>query len=357
MTNPAEPTLINRIQAMCRAHWQDGPDIRLKAISEFPLVRLDGRGVDVAMLWAYLKKGMTQIREPNGMLSGLQGEDYSLTAGYGRSTVQIHCAVHGSLDALWAQQTELIQQILETAKPKNLSLLTFGRQPNASPSRDQLTQKFEYFSVLQTVQDAWLPFSTVAHERLHLFVPAEHRTSVLNLLQWLWPTFVALFGNDHIMGGEDHYQNHLFLRQILRAKSIHFPLTLPPRMRTEEQWIAHTVNCIMLTAKDEEGWAVAHEDTFLSWAESVEPDDETLWDHWTTHLKYTFTPAQITSEGSIEMRYVAQQEKQYEKHSTPSAWDWPMPIKRYGPFYMLLAPTNLAWMSEDFGCMRFMSRH
>ena len=48
-------------------------------------------------------------------------EDYSLTAGYGRSTVQIHCAVHGSLDALWAQQTELIQQILrnrEAQKPK-----------------------------------------------------------------------------------------------------------------------------------------------------------------------------------------------------------------------------------------------
>ena len=42
MTNPAELTLINRIQAMCRAHWQDGPDIRLKAISEFPLVRMDG---------------------------------------------------------------------------------------------------------------------------------------------------------------------------------------------------------------------------------------------------------------------------------------------------------------------------
>ena len=89
----------------------------------------------------------------------------------------------------------------------------------------------------------------------------------------------------------------------------------------------------MLTAKDEEGWAVAHEDTFLSWAESVEPDDETLWDHWTTHLKYTFTPAQITSEGSIEMRYVAQQEKQCEKHSALSARVGPCPSRDMALLY------------------------
>ena len=75
----------------------------------------------------------------------------------------------------------------------------------------------------------------------------------------------------------------------------------------------------MLTAKDEEGWAVAHEDTFLSWAESVEPDDETLWDHWTTHLKYTFTPAQITSRAALKCAMWPNKKKQYEKHSTPSA--------------------------------------
>ena len=50
---------------------------------------------------------------------------------------------------------------------------------------------------------------------------------VLNLLQWLWPTFVALFGNDHIMGGEDHYQNHLFLNKILRPINP-FPPSLSP---------------------------------------------------------------------------------------------------------------------------------
>ena len=63
---------------------------------------MDGRGVDVAMLWAYLKRDKLRLESP--MACSSSRGDYSLTAGYGRSTVQIHCAVHRSLDALWAQQ-------------------------------------------------------------------------------------------------------------------------------------------------------------------------------------------------------------------------------------------------------------
>ncbi|MEC8379840.1 MAG: glutamate-cysteine ligase family protein [Myxococcota bacterium] len=307
MTDQTESTLVNRLASLCRKQWQQEPVIKFKSISEFPLVRLDGRSVDVAMLWAYLKKGMIQVREPNGMLSGLKGQNHSFKAGFGRTTVQIHSASHRNLCGLWGQQTALINQILETAKPKNLSLLSFGRQPNAIPSQEQLTQKFEYFSVLKNMQDAWVPFSTVAHERFRVYVPSESRISVLNLFQWLWPVFVAMFGNDHIMGGKDHYQNHLFLRQVLKSKSEYFPITIPARIRTLEQWIKHTAGCIMLTAKDQDGWAIAHQNTFQSWADTVAPDDDTLWDHWVTHLKYTFEPAQLTNDGAIEVRYVAQQ--------------------------------------------------
>ena len=314
MTEQADPQYISRLQSLCHTHWQNPIDaITLQSVSEFPLVRMDGRGVDVAMLWAYLKKGLTQIREANGMLSGLQGEDFKLTAGIGRSIVQIHSSTHSGLEALWNQQEALIERILATAKPRNLSLLTFGRQPTATPSRDQLTQKFEYFSVLQNLDSAWLPFSTTAHERLRILLPFEDRISALNLFQWLWPVFVALFGNDHIMGGEDHYQNHLFLRQVLRAKSPHFSVKTPPRMRELSTWIEYTLKSTMLTVRDEEGWAIAHKETFQEWLEQNTPSDDAIWSHWCDHLKYTFVPAQLCEDGSIELRYVAQQNKIFRK--------------------------------------------
>jgi hypothetical protein len=181
----------------------------------------------------------------------------------------------------------------------------------ATPGQDQLTQRFASFSVLKTMGDGWLPFSTVAHERVQLILPEPWRVPTLSLLQWLWPVFVSLFGNDQIMGGEDQYQNHLFLRQVLRAKSQIFQIDLPPRFHTIEEWISHTLTLSMLTERDDENWQVPHEGSFGCWLKDTEPEDDRIWQHLNDHLPHTFPSAQFVENGAIEIRYVAQQTDEF----------------------------------------------
>jgi hypothetical protein len=315
MTTEESDTVLSRVEHLCRNHWGKlSQPLGLRNISEFPIVRKDGRPVDIAMLWSYLKSGLEQIREPNGMLSGLSGDGFHFESGVGRTILQIHPSKHHRLDELWAQSDILIERVLSTANPKDITLLGYGRQPLAEPSSDMINQKFEYFSVLKGLNEAWTPFSTAAHEKCVLTVPYSEQISILSLLNWLWPVYVSLFGNDGVINGEDSYRSNAFLHQIKKSKSDIFRLEVPKRWFKWTDWIKETIQSQMLVCRDEEDWLIPHQGCFQDWAGKGERTDEVLWAGWCDHLKYTFPFAQINSNGEIVLRYIPQQMREL-RHS------------------------------------------
>ena len=274
------------------------------SISEYPLVRKDGRAADMAELWPSLRPlGFQEHREPNGMLSGLVGPDYAIRCGVGRGIVAIHIPPQNDLHSLCEVRTRALEQLSAIAHTRKLQLLGYGIHPIAVPEPEQLNHIFHVFSLFKSIGEEWKLYGVCAQEYVQLTCGTEEFLEQLKLGHMLEPVMLALFGNSVVWGGEDHYRcagaQHLQDQFPLESGRCGMFASFP---KTVEEYVQNIVDRKNLLLTDAEGWKNSCTEVFSSLL--VEHDMETLL---LEHMSCDWGPVRpVLESGLLEWRCAQQ---------------------------------------------------
>ena len=299
---------VERYTRIFFEHFSDAPTTwrHVGRISEYPLVRKNGRAADLAELWPSLKYlGFSEHREPNGMLSGLIGDSFSFHCGIGRATVEIRCPVQLDLHALHAVHQEALETLVSCAQKRRLHILGYGMQPINPPTKNLLNHIFHLHSLHSAVGDAWISSSVRALERVQVSTSRSEFIDSMNLGHLLEPVFIALFGNTPIHNGVDGYR--CSQAQILqddwdlesgRSSMIHSPY------KSKKEYIEQLIERKFLLKRDAEGWLEAC--TGICWSELRETQnvEQLFFDH----IACDWGPViPLVEHGHLEWRAACQQ--------------------------------------------------
>jgi hypothetical protein len=259
---------LSRFREVFFAYFpQERPSWRhVGSVSEYPLVRTDGRAADLAELWPSLRTlGFHEVRQPNGMLSGLVGPEYSIHCGIGRGIVSVQIPLHNDLHSLHEVRIDALEQVSTIAKSRKLQLLGYGIHPVAEPSPDQLNHIFYIFSLFKSIGEEWGLYGVRAQEYVRLSCGQDEFFDQIRLGHVLESVYIALFGNSVVWGGEDRYR-------YAAAQFLHdqFPLEAgrcgmflePPK--TLDEYLQTLTKRKNLLLRDEEGWKNSCTDIFSS---------------------------------------------------------------------------------------------
>ncbi|MEC7983620.1 MAG: glutamate-cysteine ligase family protein [Myxococcota bacterium] len=286
-------------------------------ISEYPIVRKNGRAADLAELWPSLKPlGFAEHREPNGMLSGLVGDSFSYRCGIGRGTIEIHCPAQLDLHALQDVHRKALGILVDCASKRRLHILGYGIQPMNPPTTSLLNHIFHLHSLHTVIGEPWLVASVRALERVQVSVSQAELVERFNLGHLIEPVFLALFGNAPIHSGEDSYlcESGTQMQDSWPLDDLGRHSMRTSALKGQNEYIEEIMQRRFMLRRDAQGWLEPGEGA--AWLALQEEDAREQW--FIDHLACDWGPVIPKMEnGHLEWRAASQQP--FDAQMAPSA--------------------------------------